>query len=154
MQAIEQSAAEVFRGSSQAAIADDANSPVEFYIPFQMDDLVLVADQDGSLCGFAACQTCLDALHLWELAVRHVAQGHGVGTSLVGAVVALARRRRQPAITLSTFRDIAWNAPFYRRMGFVELAPSELNRRLAAVVAREAGLGLDVANRCAMRLVL
>lgn len=77
-----------------------------------------------------------------------------MGAALVTAVAALAARRGLAAVTLSTFRDIAWNGPFYRRAGFVELAPGDLNRRLAAVVAREADLGLDVANRCAMRLAL
>jgi hypothetical protein len=57
-----------------------------------------------------------------------------------------------PSVTLTTFRDIAWNAPFYARCGFAELADRDLNPRLAAIRVREAALGLDVANRCAMRL--
>jgi hypothetical protein len=27
-------------------------------------------------------------------------------------------RRRYPAVTLTTFRDVPWNAPFYTRLGF------------------------------------
>jgi GNAT superfamily N-acetyltransferase len=152
--AVERSAAEAFRGSSQAAIADDTVSPVEFYIPFQMDGLVLVAADAAVILGFAACQACADALHLWELAVRRERQGEGLGSGLLMAVKDLARHRGLSAVTLSTFRDIAWNAPFYGRLGFVELSEDRLNPRLTAVRAREAALGLDVTNRCTMRLDL
>lgn len=127
---------------------------MEFYIPFQMDGLVLVADDQGEPVGFAACQACADALHLWELAVRRDRQGRGLGRDLVLAAVDLARRRGLAAVTLSTFRDIAWNGPFYARLGFIEVPEDDLGPRLAAVRRREAALGLDVANRCAMRLDL
>jgi ribosomal protein S18 acetylase RimI-like enzyme len=129
-------------------------SPVEFYIPFQTDGLVLVAEDAGEIVGFAACQACADALHLWELAVRHDRQGRGIGRALVLACADLGRRRALPGVTLSTFRDIAWNGPFYRGLGFVEVAEGALNPRLSLIRRREADLGLDVANRCAMRLPL
>lgn len=152
--AIERSAALAFRGSSQDAITGAAVNPVEFYVPFQTDGLVLVAQEADELVGFVASQVCEDALHLWELAVRRERQARGVGRSLVLASVDLARRRRLTAVTLSTFRDIAWNAPFYGRLGFAELPAEALNPRLAAIRERERALGLDVANRCAMRLAL
>jgi GNAT superfamily N-acetyltransferase len=113
-----------------------------------------VAAEADDLIGFAACEGFADAVHLWGLAVRHDRQGRGVGRALVAAVVAKARARELPAVTLTTFRDIPWNGPFYASCGFVELTPDQLDPRLSAVVAREAALGLDVANRCAMRLGL
>jgi GNAT superfamily N-acetyltransferase len=151
---IERSAAEAFRGSSQPAVADDPVSAVEFYLPFQADGLVLVAAEEGELVGFAVCEAFEDALHVWELAVRHDRQRRGAGRALMAGTAALARRRGLAAVTLSTFRDIAWNGPFYARLGFAELAPADLNPRLAAILEREAALGLDVASRCAMRLLL
>lgn len=151
---IERSAAEAFRGSSQDAIADDAVAPVEFYAPLQREGLVLIADDGGELIGFVACEAFEDALHVWELAVRHDRQGRGAGRALMAEAAVLARRRGLSAVTLSTFRDIPWNGPFYARLGFAELAPADLNLRLAAVLEREAALGLDVARRCAMRLSL
>lgn len=149
---VERSAAKRFRGSSQDAIADDDVTPLEVYVPFQTDGLVLLAIADDRIAGFAACQTCEDALHLWELAVRHDHQGQGIGRALVAAAADLARRRSLPAVTLSTFREIPWNGPFYRWLGFVDVV--DLNSRLAAVLEREAALGLDVSQRCVMRLAL
>jgi GNAT superfamily N-acetyltransferase len=118
------------------------------------EGLVWVAADDDQLLGFASTEPFDDALHLWELAVRLEAQRRGAGRALVMAVAADARRRGLPAVTLTTFRDIPWNGPFYARLGFIEVPPAQANPRLAGLAAHEAGLGLDVANRCAMRLAL
>jgi GNAT superfamily N-acetyltransferase len=152
--AVENSAAQAFRGTSQDDVVDGEDHAVEFYVPLQTDGCVLVAEADGPIVGFAACQACRDALHLWELAVRLDRQGQGVGRSLLDAVVALARSRGLPAVTLTTFRDIAWNAPMYARMGFEDLDPAALNPRLISIREREAMIGLDMPNRCAMRLAV
>lgn len=115
---------------------------------------MLVGGDGRQIVGFGACQACEDALHLWELAVRRERQGQGIGRAIVAACTDLGRRRGLPAVTLSTFRDIAWNAPFYGRLGFIEVPEAAFNRRLALIRQREVDLGLDVANRCAMRLTL
>lgn len=112
---------------------------------------MLVSETDGALLGFAACQACADALHLWELAVRHDAQAQGLGKALIEATFALARQRGLPAVTLSTFREIPWNGPFYARMGFREVPVADLNLRLATIRLREDLLGLKVARRLTMR---
>jgi ribosomal protein S18 acetylase RimI-like enzyme len=129
-------------------------TPAAFYAPLVVQDLVWVAVDADRLVGFAVCEVFDDALHLWELAVRHEAQGRGAGRALVATAIAEARARRLPGVTLTTFRDIPWNAPFYARSGFRELAAEELNPRLTEVRAREAEHGLDISQRCAMRLEL
>ena len=56
-----------------------------------------------------------------------------------------------PALTLTTFRGVPWNGPYYARCGFRELSPGEVTPGLAEVLAAEATLGLDPAERIAMR---
>jgi GNAT superfamily N-acetyltransferase len=129
-------------------------TPARWYRPLVPRGLVWVATEGDVPFGFAVAEPFHDALHLWELAVRLDAQRQGAGRALVMAVAADARARNLPAVTLTTFRDIPWNAPFYARLGFVEVPHTEANPRLAGLRAREASLGLDVANRCAMRLAL
>jgi GNAT superfamily N-acetyltransferase len=141
-----------FRGSIHAEMADAENIPVEFYVPLQTDGLVFVADDAGELIGFAANQACEDALHLWELDVRQDRQSQGVGRALMQATIALARRRGLAAVTLTTFSDVTWNAPFYARLGFETLDLAGLNPRLLTIREREAQLGFDMSKRCAMRL--
>jgi ribosomal protein S18 acetylase RimI-like enzyme len=120
--------------------------------PLQAQGLVWLAHDAERPIGFAVCEAFDDGLHLWELAVRREAQGRGVGRALIDAAIAEARRRGLPAVTLSTFREIPWNAPFYARLGFETLADGDLNARLADVLAAEAERGLT--ERCAMRLAL
>jgi hypothetical protein len=57
-------------------------------------------------------------------------------------------------VTLTTFRDIPWNGPFYQSMGFEPIASEKLDTRLSAVLADEVRKGLPAARRCAMRKVL
>ncbi len=54
------------------------------------------------------------------------------------------------AVTLTTFRDIPWNAPLYARLGFRELSTDRLSPVLAALVREEAERGLESARRVVM----
>ena len=129
-------------------------TPAKWYRPLIPRGLVWVAVEGDRPLGFASTEPFEDALHLWELAVRLDVQGQGAGRALVMAVAADARARSLPAVTLTTFRDIPWNGPFYGRLGFVEIPHAEASARLAGLCAHEAARGLDVANRCVMRLAL
>ena len=55
------------------------------------------------------------------------------------------------AHTLTTFRTIPWNGPFYRSCGFAEWTV-DLSEYIEAELAKEAVNGLK--DRCAMRLLL
>ncbi len=65
-----------------------------------------------------------------------------------------ARARGIATVTLCTFRDIPWNAPFYQRLGFRILDEDELTPGLAARVREEELGGLARELRAAMRLEL
>ncbi len=61
--------------------------------------------------------------HLDQLSVLRVGQGGGVGTALLGAAVAEVGRRGGEEVTLMTYADLPWNAPWYARHGWVEIDP-------------------------------
>ncbi|MBW4457630.1 MAG: GNAT family N-acetyltransferase [Nostoc indistinguendum CM1-VF10] len=42
----------------------------------------------------------------------------GIGSALVGTVCTWAKQQGYRIVSLSTFRDIPWNAPFYSKLGF------------------------------------
>jgi GNAT superfamily N-acetyltransferase len=107
--------------------------------------------EDGRLAGFVACEALADRLHVWELAVRRDRQRQGLGSRLIAAAVEAARARGLPMLTLTTFRSIAWNAPYYARLGFQELDPAD-DPWVAKVLAHEADIGLP--DRLAMKLAL
>ncbi|WP_016699170.1 GNAT family N-acetyltransferase [Actinoalloteichus spitiensis] len=109
---------------------------------------VLVAGEPP--VGFAAVDQLDGRTHLDQLAVHPGAGRRGIGGALLDEVVARAGRRGFPAVTLTTFRDVAWNAPWYRRRGFVELPRSEWGPELRARWAEERNAGIEVAPRIAM----
>jgi GNAT superfamily N-acetyltransferase len=103
--------------------------------------------------GFAALQEIDGDAYLAALAVLPGEMRAGIGSRLLDAACSWAREHGYAEMTLTTFRDVPWNAPFYARRGFAEvLDPSP---GLAAVRDRERSLGLDDASpRIAMRRTL
>lgn len=88
--------------------------------------------------------------HLEQLSVHPSAMRQGHGTALLRASIDWAAAQGYPAITLTTFRDLAFNGPFYARHGFAPL--TELTAGLAAIREHERALGLDGQGvRLAMR---
>ncbi|WP_206604336.1 hypothetical protein [Arthrobacter pityocampae] len=61
------------------------------------------------------------------------------------------RQQGCSALTLTTFADVPWNAPYYARLGFAIVAPERLTPGLRAVRDHEAAVGLDAWHRVAMR---
>ncbi|GAA0328150.1 hypothetical protein GCM10009087_42940 [Sphingomonas oligophenolica] len=78
----------------------------------------------------------------------------GIGRHLMTVTIRAATRRRVEAVTLTTFSDVAWNAPFYERLGFRRLPRRNMGGRLSAILRSEAEAGLPARRRCAMRLIL
>lgn len=110
----------------------------------------LAAHVDERPVGFIATQPFQRELHVWELSVHPDAQGHGIGAGLLRACLIDAGNAGFRAVTLTTFRDVPWNAPFYARLGFTELADPASHSRLAEMLANEAEDGLPAERRCAM----
>ena len=73
----------------------------------------------------------------------------GLGRQLVRRVIDEAQIRALQGVTLTTFADIPWNGPFYRRMDFEVIKVADLTPALSATLAQERALGLT--ERVAMR---
>lgn len=124
--------------------------PLEELRQAQAGGLLWVAtDAADRPVGFALTVELDGQLHLEELDV-HPSQGRrGLGTALVRTVSAAARQRGQ-AVTLSTFREVPWNAPFYARLGFRQLEESELTPGLRRLREEESRRGLSSESRVLM----
>ncbi|NQX27310.1 GNAT family N-acetyltransferase [Microbacteriaceae bacterium VKM Ac-2854] len=111
-----------------------------------------VAERDGRIIGFALAAEHNTAMHLEQLSVHPDEGRRGVGSALLQSVIDDARALGCDSITLTTFRSVVWNAPFYARRGFVEPVP--LPVPLAEMLAGEERMGFDPADRVALVLVL
>jgi GNAT superfamily N-acetyltransferase len=154
--AIENSAGQAFRQLADlTAIADDEDMSVEAHLSLiaQGTSWVAVGRHDRPM-GFLCAETGSRNLHIRELSVRYDCQRNGIGRRLVLHAVGQTRMRNMTSVTLTTFRDVPWNAPFYARLGFRVLSPRELTPDLADILRNEAEKGLSLRKRCAMRLVV
>lgn len=154
--AVERSAGEAFRAIDDLAwIAGAADLSVDRYATLIAGGAAWVAcDAAGDVVGFLCGEVFGDTLHIWEMSVRRDRQLAGLGGRLLATATAWAATLRLPAVTLTTFREVAWNEPFYRRAGFRTLADHEVTPRLAETLRAEVANGLPGNRRCAMRLEL
>lgn len=93
-------------------------------------------------------------VHLEELDVRPEYGRRGLGRRLVMAVCEWAAHLGYRSVTLSTFRDVPWNMPFYERLGFEVIPSAELDAALLAIFQNETRRGLDPTLRVVMRRTL
>ncbi|MBP2414116.1 GNAT superfamily N-acetyltransferase [Arthrobacter stackebrandtii] len=105
--------------------------------------------------GFVRLEIVDGGAHLEQLAVSPDYAGQGIGRALVTAAKAWAREAGFRHMTLCTFRDVPFNAPFYASCGFVEMRAQDLGEELRQLRQHEAGLGMDALGvRVAMEAVL
>ena len=107
----------------------------------------MVDGGDGPVA-FLAARVAGDRLHIDELDVQQDQQGEGLGRRLLGHVRDWARAKGMALLSLTTFRSIPWNAPYYVRFGFREWDPAEAPEDVQRALRREAANGLS--DRCAM----
>lgn len=110
----------------------------------------LVAHVGEVMAGFLVAQPFSRELHIWEMNVHPRYGQRGIGAGLVRAAQIDARNTGFKALTLTTFRDLAWNAPFYAQLGFEEVTALDAHPRLAGELANEVDDGLPADRRCAM----
>ncbi|MEV0416233.1 GNAT family N-acetyltransferase [Streptomyces sp. NPDC050448] len=155
LQAIERAAGECFRGIGMPEIADDEPLPLGELARYQRAGLawVAVTEADAPLAYLIADR--LDGnLHIEQVSVHPDGAHRRIGRSLLEHLAARAAADSIPALTLTTFEDVPWNAPYYARCGFERLADGELSPGLKDIRDREAEHGLDRWPRVCMRRVL
>ena len=90
--------------------------------------------------GFAVLERVDGDVHLEQLSVHPSAMRRGLGGALLAAAVDLARSAGARRVTLLTYADVPWNAPFYARHGWSETA--DLGPSLRELAASEGELRL------------
>lgn len=103
----------------------------------------------GTPVGFILVSRRGGTLYLDQISVHPDHGRQGFGTRLMQHVCTLAKQRKLKLVTLSTFRDVPWNGPFYRKLGFRELAREEMADWMLELERIQA-LSLDITLRCFM----
>ncbi|WP_336054445.1 GNAT family N-acetyltransferase [Streptomyces sp. CA2R101] len=104
----------------------------------------------GHPLGFLLWEPVDGCTHIEQVSVHPQHAHRRIGQALIDR----AEREGSPAprpLTLTTFAEVPWNAPYYARIGFRILSDAELTPGLRAIRAHEATLGLDRWPRVCMR---
>jgi GNAT superfamily N-acetyltransferase len=155
LRGIERAAAVMFRDFGLAQVfATLLTSDEDLAHAQEEGRLWVAADSEDRPVGFAVASVVGDNAHLDELDVHPDHGRRGLGRALVQAVLRWGRHKGLPAITLTTLRNVPWNAPFYEQLGFRALEAGERGAVLDEILREEVARGLPAENRVAMRRAL
>jgi GNAT superfamily N-acetyltransferase len=148
---IERAAGVLFAQVGLGDVAENEPESVEALGAYLRAGRAWVVTDDDVPVGYAVVDLVDGCAHLEQISVQPDHGGRGLGAALLEHVCEWARQQGYRSITLTTFADIAWNAPFYAKHGFRILTDADLGSELAARRAYEATLGLDPNRRVCMR---
>jgi len=152
LQQIERTAAEMFRGSGLIDIDLMSVTSMHDHIACIETGISIVAEIDGRIAGFVIGELHGNVAYLRELDVDPAFQKRGAGATLVLAFADRARADGATATYLSTFRTPPWNAPFYRKLGFSDVARADYLYWMHEIEAAQA-VFLDLSTRVFMKRV-
>lgn len=119
------------------ADADERRHSPGFILVAETD----VPDVSATPVGFVQVLEVHGFAHLEQVSVLPEYAGRGVGRLLLGAALDETARRGYRSLSLRTYAEVPWNAPFYLSCGFLVTSPtSGFHRSLVDV---EKQLGID-----------
>lgn len=161
LQDIERAAGAPFRDLGMPEIADDEPPGLDELERYRRAGHCWVAVGEGNAgrerelpAAYLLAEPVDGALHIEQVSVHPRAARRGVGRVLLAHAADRAREEGLTALTLTTFTDVPWNAPYYARLGFRPLPEADLTPGLRAIRAAEAAHGLDRWPRVCMRAPL
>jgi predicted N-acetyltransferase YhbS len=151
LQDLERAAGECFRDVGMPEIADDEPLSIDELARYQRMDLAWVATEADRPVAYLLAEPVDDALHIEQVSVHPDWAHRRIGRALIEHAAARAAADGLDSLTLTTFTEVAWNAPYYARCGFTPIAPGGLTPGLRKIREAEAAHGLDRWPRLCMR---
>ena len=148
--AMQVAAGGLFRDLDMDLVADGPAPDVALFDAAQVAGRLLVALVEEQVVGFVRLEVLDGALHVEQVTVAPGFGGRGIGRRLMVAAEHLARQTGCGRLTLTTFRDVPFNGPFYASLGWQVIPQDDLSPGLAAARREEADAGLDEWPRQAM----
>lgn len=154
--AVEASAGQAFTTIEKYKwLAEGDGQTEQDHLDFIAKQLEWVAVNDnGRPIGFINAENHHDSLFICEVSVCQQWQGQGLGKKLIKQVLDAALARNIATVTLTTCRDVPWNAPYYQRLGFEIIDESQLTDALRDILQAEIDAGFKATDRCAMAIQL
>lgn len=124
--AIELDATALFKTIPELADLGESHASNEQLSSWLSAGRIYIAEHNGNAVGFVAAVTMDTTLYIAEISTMRQYQRKGVGSTLIATVLDWARELSaaagsKPRVSLTTYREVAWNAPYYRKRGFREV---------------------------------
>jgi len=152
IRAIEFDAGLRFIGVGMTGIADAPPMALETVKrKIAASEIIVAIDANAICAGFLMFEPQPARIYVQELDVLTSHAGRRIGAALIEQVAGIARERQLTQLVLSTYRDVPWNAPYYRRLGFRDIELADLDAALLARRDAHIARGLDESQRVFMR---
>ncbi|WP_285597545.1 GNAT family N-acetyltransferase [Kineosporia sp. NBRC 101731] len=138
---IEWAAGERFREVGMDEIADDEPLSLAELDVYRAAGRVWVHVEDGTPVAYLLMDVVDELVHIEQVSVHPRAAHRGIGRGLIEHLSDLSAGQSLVPLTLTTFRDVPWNAPYYARLGFLPFTMP--GPQLLEVRRQEAAQGLD-----------
>lgn len=149
---IELDAGRVFAELGMTQIAEHEPPSVDELAEFAKAGRAWVAVDGTDVPEAYLLMTVVDGCaHIEQVSVARSARGEGVGAALINYLAQIAADEGRSWLTLTTFRDVPWNAPYYQRLGFESVSPEAIGPELVELVEIEHTRILGDHPRVAMR---
>ena len=146
---IERVSASRFLGTDRAELAqDEPTDAATLARRVEAGGLLVAADGDAPVA-FVMFRPVEGCAYVEQIDVLPSHARRGIGAELLDAVATIARGRGLAALTLSTFKDVPFNAPYYARLGFAVV--EGLTPGMTQIRAEHEARGLDETARVFMR---
>jgi ribosomal protein S18 acetylase RimI-like enzyme len=150
---VERSAAEIFRTVNLGSLADDETTVAPSILATMADSnhLLVAVNESDQPIGFVGGMNIDGNFHIVEISVAQAVQGKGVGSALMAEMTRQVKEEKFMVMTLTTYRNVAWNGPWYKKLGFQEVTAEEMGKEYLKIWDVESQHGHDMASRCVMR---
>lgn len=150
LQDIEIAAGRAFRDIGMAAVASDEPFTIAELTEYAQSGRAWVAvDAEDRPVAYLVADIVDGNTHIEQVSVHPDYGRRGIGRELIEHVADWSLQHGRSTLTLTTFAEVPWNAPYYARCGFTVIAePSPGLRRIRE---HEAEHGLDRWPRVSMQ---
>ncbi len=147
---VEVEAGQLFHAVGMSAVAEDVPKIADLGEAVAAER-VWVTCVSAQVAGYITAEVIDGNAHVAQVSVAPDYAGRGIGRAMIEFVEAWGRTVGCPATTLTTFRHVPWNAPYYLRLGYEVLPDDQIGPELARTMEHEASRpGIEASLRCAM----
>jgi GNAT superfamily N-acetyltransferase len=152
---IESAAGSAFADIGMVEVADDIVPTVEELSRYLQAGRAWVAVDDADRpVAYLIADLVDGCLHIEQVSVHPSRAHQGVGRALIDESARWAASEGLAGLTLTTFAEVPWNAPYYLRCGFEVVPEALLTPGLRDIRRAEAARGLDAWPRVCMSRTL